>query len=50
MENIMIERITDSWWKLTYTNPANRWVFFGHTEDEVKGKFNAWCRRVGRTV
>jgi len=50
MENIMIERITDSWWKLTYTNPANRWVFFGYTEDEVKTKFNAWCRRVGRAV
>ena len=46
----MIEQITDSWWKLTYTNPEHRWVFFAGTRDEVKTKFNAWCRRVGKTV
>ena len=50
MENIMIEQITKNWWRLTYSNPEHRWVFFGQTEDDVKSKFNSWCRRVGKAV
>jgi hypothetical protein len=43
--NIVIERITENWWKLTYVDPQVRRVFFGYTEGEVKGKFNAWLRK-----
>lgn len=46
MENIMLEQITDSWWKLTFQGEEGNFVFFGYTEGEVKGKFNAWFRRL----
>lgn len=49
-EIIVLEQITDSWWKLTYAGLNRRFVFFGYTEGEVKGKFAAWFRRMGHVL
>ena len=47
-EMMMVEQITDSWWKLTYRDLERdrNVVFFGYTEDQVREKFCAWFSRV----
>jgi hypothetical protein len=50
MENIMVERITENWWKLSFEDDGGKAVFFGYTEGEVKGKFESWFRRVKRKL
>ena len=45
----MLEQITESWWKLTYADLERKYVFFGRTEGEVTGKFNAWINTYVRS-
>lgn len=46
----MIERITESWWKLSFESEGTKAVFFASTEGEVKGKFAAWFRKLKRKL
>jgi hypothetical protein len=45
---MMVEQITNSWWKLTYKDLERdrNVVFFGYSEDQVREKFCAWFSRV----
>ena len=45
-EIIVLERISDNWWKLTYNDSNRNFIWFGYTEGEVKGKFESWFRRL----
>lgn len=42
----MLKQISKNWWMIEYDGCEGRFVWFGYTEGEVKGKFESWFRRM----
>ncbi len=42
----MLKKVSEGWWMLRFDAEEGRFVWFGYSEGEVKGKFAAWMRRV----
>ena len=41
----MLTKVSDQWWMLRFEGDEGRFVWFGYTEGEVKGKFARWMQR-----
>ena len=41
----MLKKVSDHWWILRFDGDEGRFVWFGYTEGEVKGKFARWMQR-----
>lgn len=45
----MLKKVSDHWWILRFDGDEGRFVWFGYTEGEVKGKFARWMQRASQS-
>lgn len=45
----MLKKVSEHWWMLSFDGVEGRFVWFGYTEGEVKGKFASWMRQASNS-
>lgn len=45
----MLIKVSDQWCMLRFEGDEGRFVWFGYSEDEVRGKFACWMQRASQS-